>query len=154
MMPCAHVWGINFFFLLMLKLDYMNRSHKTSVVQNTHVPQNTACAVLRRSVARLSSLFPLPTFSVVENESCTSCSMCADCTLRLFANVVCSSDISSNDFSVALDIVSKDAASKRFCKEHIPNFVKLVFVLFEHVLVLLGKQLQLLRVKLLFNHAV
>jgi hypothetical protein len=51
---------------------YMNKSQSTSVVQNIHVDQNTAWAVLLRSVARLSSLFPLPTFSVVENESSTS----------------------------------------------------------------------------------
>ena len=84
---------------------HMNRSQRTSVVQKIHVDQNTACAVLLRSVARLSSLLPLPTFSVVENESCTSWSMCADWTLRLFASVVCSSEISSSDFSVALGML-------------------------------------------------
>jgi hypothetical protein len=50
----------------------MNKSQSTSVVQKIHVDQNTACAVLLLSVARLSSLFPLPTFSVVLNESSTS----------------------------------------------------------------------------------
>jgi hypothetical protein len=89
---------------------HMNRSHRTSVVQKIHVDQNTACAVLRRSVARLSSLFPLPTFSVVENESSTSWSMCAACTLRLFASVVCNSEISRSDFSVALSHVSRNTA--------------------------------------------
>jgi hypothetical protein len=71
-------------------------------VQNMLVAQNSFCAVLPRSVARLSSLFPLPTFSVVLNESSISWSMCADCTLRLFASVDCSSEISTSDFSVAL----------------------------------------------------
>jgi hypothetical protein len=88
------------------RVCHMNRSQRTSVVQKIHVDQKTACAVLLRSVARLSSLFPLPTFSVVENESSTSWSMCAACTLRLFASVDCSSDISSSDFSVALSHVS------------------------------------------------
>jgi len=50
----------------------MNKSQTTSVVQKTHVDQKTICAVLLLSVARLSSLFPLPTLSVVLNESCTS----------------------------------------------------------------------------------
>jgi hypothetical protein len=89
---------------------HMNRSQRTSVVQKTHVDQKTACAVLLRSVARLSSLLPLPTFSVVENESSTSWSMCAACTLRLFASVDCSSEISSSDFSVALSHVSTNRA--------------------------------------------
>jgi hypothetical protein len=93
------------------RVCHMNRSQRTSVVQKIHVDQKTACAVLLRSVARLSSLLPLPTFSVVENESSTSWSMCAACTLRLFASVDCSSDISSRDFSVALSHVSINRVS-------------------------------------------
>lgn len=132
---------------------HMNKSHRTSVVQNIHVDQKTACAVLLRSVARLSSLFPPPTFSVVENESCTSWSMCADCTLRLLASVVCSSEISTSDFSVALRYLlatSQDA----FACICVPNFVQLVFVLLQHILILLCKELKLLRIELLLNHPI
>lgn len=82
--------------------SYTNKSHSTSVAQNTLVAQNTFCAVLPRSVARFSSLLPLPTFSCVLSESSTSWSMCAACMLRLLASVDCSSEISVSDFSVAL----------------------------------------------------
>lgn len=84
--------------------SHINRSQRTSVVQKAQVDQNTSCAVLLLSVARLSSLLPPPTFSTVLNESSTSWSMCADCMLRLFASVVCNSEISVSDFSVALDL--------------------------------------------------
>lgn len=84
------------------EISQINKSHSTSVVQKMLVAQKTFCAVLPRSVARLSSLFPLPTFSVVLNESSTSWSMCAACMLRLLASVDCSSEISVSDFSVAL----------------------------------------------------
>lgn len=82
--------------------SYTNKSHSTSVAQKTLVAQNTFCAVLPRSVARFSSLLPLPTFSCVLSESSTSWSMCAACMLRLLASVDCSSEISVSDFSVAL----------------------------------------------------
>ena len=81
---------------------YMNRSHSISVVQNAHVDQNTICAVLRLSVAFFNCLFPLPTFSVVSCESATSWSMCSAWILRFAARVVCSSEISSSDFSAVL----------------------------------------------------
>jgi hypothetical protein len=80
----------------------INKSHSTSVLQNAHVPQKTMRAVLLRSVARRSSLFPLPTLSTVENESSTSRLMCSVCTPRLPASWLCSSEISRSDFSDAL----------------------------------------------------
>jgi len=83
-----------------------NKSHKIKVPQKTLVAQKTFCAVLPLSVARLSSLFPLPTFSVVLSESSTSWSMWAACMLRLVASVDCSSAISVSDFSVWLLAVS------------------------------------------------
>ena len=84
----------------------INKSHKIKVPQKTVVAQKTFCAVLPLSVARLSSLFPLPTFSVVLSESSTSWSMWAACMLRLVASVDCSSAISVSDFSVWLLAVS------------------------------------------------
>lgn len=87
-------------------LRHMNRSQRTSVAQKTQVDQNTICAVLFLSVAFFNSLFPVPTFSAVENESTTSWSMCSDCTLRLVASVVCNSEISSSDFSAVLSLMS------------------------------------------------
>jgi hypothetical protein len=64
--------------------------------------------------------------------------MCAACTLRLFASVVCSSDISSSDFSVALNVLESLSGVLEMVK-YIPDFVELVFVLLQHVLVLLRK---------------
>lgn len=92
----------NYYLILLLLSSYTNKSHSTSVAQKTLVAQNTFCAVLPRSVARFSSLLPLPTFSCVLSESSTSWSMCAACMLRLLASVDCSSEISVSDFSVAL----------------------------------------------------
>jgi hypothetical protein len=69
-LSCFKCWVSNVICIALP--SHMKRSQRTSVVQKTHVDQKTACAVLLRSVARFSSLFPLPTFSVVENESSTN----------------------------------------------------------------------------------
>lgn len=70
--------------------------------QSPLAAKNVYRAALGRCVAFFSSLLPPPTFSVVENESDTSCSMCADCVAKLLTKRDCSSDISTNDFSAVL----------------------------------------------------
>ncbi|KAH0389064.1 snare protein syntaxin-like protein 18/UFE1, partial [Aureobasidium melanogenum] len=78
------------------------KSHTTRKAQNAHVLWKRILALLGRSLARFSSLLPLPTFSVVKKESCTSCSMCSFCSVRLVTRVDCNSEISMRDLSAVL----------------------------------------------------
>lgn len=115
-------------------------------MQKAHVDQNTIRAVLALSVALLSCWFPLPTFSLVNSESATSASMCSAWIVRLAASVVWSSEISRRDFSAALFLVSLRKIDRL---GYLPNLVQMIFVVFQHILVLLGEQLKLLRIELL-----
>ena len=81
---------------------YITRSHKTKNTQSPLAAKNVYRAVLGLSVARFSSLFPLPTSSTTFSESATSWSRWEAWTVRLFASVVCSSAISTRDFSAVL----------------------------------------------------
>lgn len=82
------------------------KSHTTSHVQSPTVPQNTACAVLRRSVARLSSLLPRSTLLCVVSTSLTSCEIYSSCVARWETRVSWREDISKSDFSAFLGSVS------------------------------------------------
>lgn len=57
---------------IVLVPDQKTKSQITNHVHNPTVPQNTACAVLRCSVARFNSLLPSPIFVVVLLASVTS----------------------------------------------------------------------------------
>ncbi len=71
-------------------------------VHNPQLAQNTVLAVLFLSVAIFNSLFPPPTFSVVDNESATSWDIFALWTSRFCTRVVWSSEISSMERSAVL----------------------------------------------------
>lgn len=80
----------------------MIRSQRIKKAHRPLAAKNVYRAALGRCVAFLSSLLPPPTFSVVDSESVTSCSMCADCVARLLTSIVCNSAISTSDFSAVL----------------------------------------------------
>lgn len=96
--PCRTQKGcsIDYVFLHMIRSQRIKNAHKPLAAKKVYR------AVLGRCVAFLSSLFPPPTFSVVESESDTNCSICADCVARLLTSNVCSSAISTRDFSAVL----------------------------------------------------
>lgn len=71
------------------------RSQTTKKLHKPHVAKKTMRALLDRSVALLSCLFPPPTLSVVDSESATNCEILADCMSKFWANCVWSSEISN-----------------------------------------------------------
>lgn len=69
-----------------LRPDHMIRSQITRKAHNPLAAKKVYRAALARCVAFFSSLLPPPTLSVVDKESETSCSMCADCVAKLFTS--------------------------------------------------------------------
>lgn len=142
-----------------LKCNQKTKSHTTSVVHSPTVPQNTACAVLLRSVARLSSRLPRPTFVWVISTSLTSCEIYSSCVARCVTRVSCSDEISISDFSAFLaprqyNIPTPSCRLQDETKQNKKNilyFPKRILIMFKHEIILLREKLQLFRRKLRLN---
>jgi hypothetical protein len=74
----------------------------TRNAQRPLAAKNVYLAALGLWVAFFNALLPPPTFSVVDNESATICSILAACVDRLLTSSDCNSEISRRDFSAVL----------------------------------------------------